>query len=328
MESKAPSILFVCTGNAGRSQIAQAMLRQRRPGDRVESCGVEPWEHLHPMAVRVMNERGIAHAGQFPKSPQRFLSDQFDVVVTIGDPARSKLPHAMRSACCWMHWDLADPADADGTDRSYAVFQHTADYIAARMDDLCSWLARREAAAARKRHSLGISTGLWMRNPLDAAKLQAAKDAGFDAIELNLFFGADHFDHTSPAAVRDLRRITSDAGLDVWSIHSPDIASLCDADAARRQAQIDVLKANLDLAETLGAFCVVSHGLLLPPRDCSDIHAPDVLARLDESLAELMPHAEQSGARIAFENGYTRCYSAASVLERLSALPDDLVEAG
>ena len=53
-------MLFVCTGNAGRSQIAQAMAR-RRFGDRmtVESAGVAPWDHLHPMAVKVMTERGL-----------------------------------------------------------------------------------------------------------------------------------------------------------------------------------------------------------------------------------------------------------------------------
>lgn len=322
MKHNIPSVLFVCTGNAGRSQIAQATLKQRKADVRVESAGVEPWEDLHPMAVQVMRDRGIDHAGQFPKHAETFQSDTFDVVVTIGDPARAKLPRNIVKAACWIHWDLADPADADGTDRSRAVFEHTANYVAAHLPQIEALLDQRSAAAPRAKLKAGISTGLWMRNPLDAAMLQAVKAAGFDAIELNLFFGRDHFDDQNSNAVAELSRIANSEGVDIWSIHSPDVASLADADPARRRAQCDALKANLQLADQLGAFCVVSHGLLLPPRDIDDIHAADVLARLDQSLAELMPIAEQSSARIAFENGYTRCYSAASVLDRLARLPD------
>ena len=130
-------VLFVCTGNAGRSQMAQAMFR-RLAGDgvEVESAGVEPWNHLHPMAVRMMAERGLDMAGQYPKSAASVGGRHFDVVVSIGDPAREKLPTPLRQSGRWIHWDISDPADADETPNSEAVFRHPADAIAGRLPEI------------------------------------------------------------------------------------------------------------------------------------------------------------------------------------------------
>ena len=132
-----PSVLFVCTGNAGRSQMAQAMFR-RLAGDEVEveSAGVEPWDHLHPMAVRMMAERGLDMAGQYPKSAASVARRHFDVVVTIGEPAREKLPAPLRRSGRWIHWDISDPANADETPDSEAVFRRTADTIAGRLPEV------------------------------------------------------------------------------------------------------------------------------------------------------------------------------------------------
>jgi len=131
------SVLFVCTGNAGRSQIAQAMAR-RRFGDRlhVESAGVEPWDHLHPMAVKLMAERGLDLSGHRPKGIPSVRDQRFDVVVTIGTPAKRKLPAELPGDPQRIHWPIDDPADADETERSESVFCNTAGLIEERMADL------------------------------------------------------------------------------------------------------------------------------------------------------------------------------------------------
>jgi len=129
--------LFVCTGNAGRSQIAQAMARRQARGRIViESAGVAPWPHLHPMAVRVMAARGFDLAGQYPKSAESVADRGFDVVVTIGERARLELPARLRQGPRWIHWDICDPADADGTPESEPAFQRAADAIAQRLPEV------------------------------------------------------------------------------------------------------------------------------------------------------------------------------------------------
>ena len=136
------NVLFVCTGNAGRSQIAQAMAR-RRFGDRVhvESAGVEPWDHLHPMAVVVMTDRGLDFSGQRAKGVAAVRDQSFDVVVTIGTPAKQQLPADLPGDPQRIHWPIDDPADADGTDRSEPVFRGAAELIEQRMADLADLLA-------------------------------------------------------------------------------------------------------------------------------------------------------------------------------------------
>jgi arsenate reductase len=131
------SVLFVCTGNAGRSQMAQAMFRFLAGGKaRAESAGVEPWDRLHPMAVQMMSERGLDLKGHYPKPVSSVAEELFEVVVTIGDPAKEKLPPRLVETARWIHWDIADPADADGTVESEAVFARTASDIADRLPQL------------------------------------------------------------------------------------------------------------------------------------------------------------------------------------------------
>jgi len=134
-------VLFACTGNAGRSQLAQALFRQLA-GERVEveSAGVAPWPHVHPMAVRMMVERGINMAGHYPKPVAMLAGRAFDLVITIGEPARGGLPAQFKERGQWVHWDVPDPAAADGTDESEAIFRHTAEEIASRLPELLDML--------------------------------------------------------------------------------------------------------------------------------------------------------------------------------------------
>lgn len=151
-ESEKLALLFVCTGNAGRSQMAQALFR-RRMGDavRLESAGVDPWPHLHPMAVATMAEQGLSLDGHYPKPVAAVAGQGFDLVVTIGDPARTRLPRGPFAAADWVHWDIGDPADADNTPDSEATFRATARAIEEQLPELERLMAGRRASAGAVR---------------------------------------------------------------------------------------------------------------------------------------------------------------------------------
>jgi protein-tyrosine-phosphatase len=135
------TLLFICTGNAGRSQIAQALAEPIVPADvNVVSAGVDPWPDLHPVARRLLVERGIDLTGRRPKHVNTFARARLDWVITIGDRARDETP-AIGGAPVRLHWDIADPADADGTGREEETFRRTLDAIAARLPALLTRIA-------------------------------------------------------------------------------------------------------------------------------------------------------------------------------------------
>jgi arsenate reductase len=136
------SVLFVCTGNAGRSQMAQTMFRELAGGKvSVESAGVEPWDHLHPLAVRTMSERGFDLSTNYPKPVSAVAHREYDLIVTIGDAAKAKLPPEAVKDALLIHWDISDPAGADGMAGTETVFRSTADDIASRLSGLLSLLS-------------------------------------------------------------------------------------------------------------------------------------------------------------------------------------------
>ena len=132
-DSTSAQILFLCTGNSARSQIAQALVEEMTGGAvRAASAGSDP-KPLHPNAVRVMAERGVDISGRPTKSLTRFARSRFDRVITLCDKVREicpEFPHAPITA----HWSIADPASAGGNDKAtYPVFEHVADEIESRV---------------------------------------------------------------------------------------------------------------------------------------------------------------------------------------------------
>ncbi len=124
-----PRLLFLCTGNSARSQIAEALVEHRSAGTiEARSAGSHP-KPLHPNAVRVMAERGIDISGRPTKSLTRFTRNRFDRVITLCDKVREVCP-TFSGAPVAAHWSMADPAAADGTLYTrHAAFQQTADEI-------------------------------------------------------------------------------------------------------------------------------------------------------------------------------------------------------
>lgn len=119
-------VLFLCTGNGTRSQIAEALLRQMA-GDTVDvhSAGSHP-KSVHPNAVRVMRERRIDISAKGSKHLSVFARRRFDYVVTLCDRVREVCPK-FPGGPERIHWSIADPAlEGDTDEESYPAFQRTA----------------------------------------------------------------------------------------------------------------------------------------------------------------------------------------------------------
>ena len=116
MNSK-KKILFLCTGNSCRSQMAEGIMRKYF-GDKFEvfSAGTNP-SSLNPYAVRVMNETGIDISSHSSKSIELFLDESFDYVITVCDAAKEQCPIFSGNVEEKLHWSFEDPADAEGSEK-------------------------------------------------------------------------------------------------------------------------------------------------------------------------------------------------------------------
>jgi arsenate reductase len=122
-------VLFVCTGNSCRSQMAEAIVNARL-GDEWEafSAGTRPAGHVHPNAVRALAEIGTEHQGR-SKSADEFRDVPFDLVVTVCDSAAEECPIWLGQGKR-LHLSFPDPAQATGTDEEVmAVFRAVRDDI-------------------------------------------------------------------------------------------------------------------------------------------------------------------------------------------------------
>ena len=126
-------ILFLCTGNSCRSQMAEGLLRQLA-GDQNEclSAGANPSGYVHPLAIEVMKELGIDISNQVSKSIDEFLPSRDeppDLLISVCAAAERECPtfpgHLER-----LHWPFDDPADATGADEQIRVeFRRVRDEI-------------------------------------------------------------------------------------------------------------------------------------------------------------------------------------------------------
>src|SRR5262245_24417499 len=131
-------VLFLCTHNSARSQMAEGFLRALA-GDRfeVESAGSEK-TRVHPLAIRAMHELGIDIESHQSKTLERFLDEPWDYVITVCDSANESCPIFARIVRR-MHWSVADPSRAVGSeDGRLQVFRRVRDAISARIR---AWLA-------------------------------------------------------------------------------------------------------------------------------------------------------------------------------------------
>src|SRR5262249_12800911 len=136
-----PRVLFLCTRNSARSQIAEALLEHRTRGAMTaRSAGSHP-KPLHDNAVRVMAERGIDISRQRSKHLDRFLRDRFDRVITLCDKVREVCPE-FGGQPTTAHWSMADPAtEGSDAETNYRAFVRTADEIEERVGLLIAQLS-------------------------------------------------------------------------------------------------------------------------------------------------------------------------------------------
>src|SRR3712207_5646278 len=127
-------ILFLCTHNSARSQMAEGLLRHLA-GDRFEahSAGTEA-TRLRPLAVRAMDEVGVDISGQESKTLERYLGEPFDYVITVCDDANEACPF-FPGARNRLHWSFRDPSRAEGSEEErLAVFRSVRDRIGERIE--------------------------------------------------------------------------------------------------------------------------------------------------------------------------------------------------
>lgn len=121
-------VLFICTGNSARSQMAEGLVNHLLAGHwEAHSAGTEPAGHVHPLAVQAMAELGIDISRQRPKPVDMFRGAGFDVVVTVCDDAAQNCP-------VWLgrgrqeHTGFPDPAAVSGSeDERLGAFRQVRD---------------------------------------------------------------------------------------------------------------------------------------------------------------------------------------------------------
>jgi len=127
-------VLFICTHNSARSQIAEGLLRQLG-SDRFEvfSAGTEA-TFVRPLAIKAMAELGIDISKQQSKKLDRYLDEPFDDVITVCDTAAETCP-IFPGAAHRQHWSFEDPSKATGSeDEQLAVYRRVRDEIRSRIE--------------------------------------------------------------------------------------------------------------------------------------------------------------------------------------------------
>jgi len=137
------NVIFLCTGNSARSQMAEALLR-RHGGEHFEvySAGLEP-KGIHPLTQRVMDEIGVSLSGQWSKNVSDYLGKKhFGYLITVCSDADAKCPTTFPGVGQRLHWFFEDPAAVSGSEaEALAKFREVRDQIRARVLD---WLKEPE----------------------------------------------------------------------------------------------------------------------------------------------------------------------------------------
>lgn len=132
-------VIFLCTGNSARSQMAEAFLREDA-GDQFEpqSAGLDP-SVIHPMTKTVMEEVGVGLDGQYSKSVREYLGKQhFGYLITVCDHAEENCPTTFPGVGQRMHWSFEDPAAFRGSEEEKLLkFRMVRDQIDRRLQ---AWL--------------------------------------------------------------------------------------------------------------------------------------------------------------------------------------------
>ncbi len=147
-------VLFLCTGNSCRSQMAEGLVNHLLEGWQAFSAGTEPSGYVHPLAVRAMEELGLDISGQRSKSVDEFRDRTFDVVITVCDHAAENCPVWLRSGPVH-HIGFPDPAAALGSEEEQLhLFRQVRDGL---RRNVFQFLRDFDRSSARERQTYGAS---------------------------------------------------------------------------------------------------------------------------------------------------------------------------
>ena len=152
-EHRPMRVLFLCTHNSSRSQMAEGLLRSRG-GDAYEvfSAGTQP-RSVHPLAIRAMSEIGIDLTTHRAKGIEEFAEQPpMDLVITVCDEAAEACPF-FPNARQQVHWGFTDPSAVTGSEEErLAAFRHVRDLIAAKINQ---FIERSPAQSLEQLHAAG-----------------------------------------------------------------------------------------------------------------------------------------------------------------------------
>ncbi len=145
-----PRVLFLCTGNSARSQMAEAFLRYYA-GDQFEvhSAGLEP-KGINPLTIQVMNEIGFPMTEHTSKGVDNYLGKvHFHYLITVCDKAEKNCPTIWPGVNYRLHWSFEDPADFEGSDEEkLARFREVRDQIEQKVQDWAAQMVQPENTEA------------------------------------------------------------------------------------------------------------------------------------------------------------------------------------
>ena len=128
-------VLFVCTGNSARSQMAEALLNAKGKGRfEAASAGSQPTARVSQYALEILREFKVPWAGHAPRSVEGLEREHWDYVITVCDRAKESCP-IFPGKPALAHWSLPDPAEVEGDDAAKrAAFRSTFVEISRRID--------------------------------------------------------------------------------------------------------------------------------------------------------------------------------------------------
>lgn len=134
-QDKAYRVLFLCTGNSARSQMAEAILNRKGLGRfRAESAGSSPAPRVNPHAIQALRESGVEWAGHPPRGLAGLDREHWDFVITVCDRAKEACP-IFPGQPVLAHWGMSDPADVRGDEATKrAAFIDALTIISRRID--------------------------------------------------------------------------------------------------------------------------------------------------------------------------------------------------
>jgi protein-tyrosine-phosphatase len=130
-------VLFLCTGNSARSQMAEALLNTKGRGRfHAESAGSRPAPSVNPLAIETLREHGITWTGHPPRATNGLERERWDLVITVCDRAKESCPY-FPGQPRMEHWGIPDPADAPGDEAAKReAFRQAFLRLARRIDQL------------------------------------------------------------------------------------------------------------------------------------------------------------------------------------------------